>query len=214
MQDDTQPELELEFEFSIKPSDIEEFSSILLEFNGNAITWDDDAEEITVARIKGHRVDIALARQTYDDLQELFDSVSHEISDLGAHIISNNNCFVECCSKDEPETTPCSSLVYIENLWVDPAYRNRSIGTEMLKRMSQVVDLNNALVALKAFPIMDDEEERTPELKKQLKHFYSKLGFRHSGEHYMVKDARDCYAQRMRAQGEGKGEQTTNEESS
>lgn len=202
MQDDTQPELELEFEFSIKPSDIEEFSSILLEFNGNAIAWDDDAEEIPVARIKGHRLDIALARQYHDDLQELFDSVSPEISDLGAHIISNNNCFVECCSKDEPETTPCSSLVYIEELWVDPAYRNRSIGTEMLRRMSQVVDLNHALVALKAFPIIDGEEERTPELKKQLKHFYSKLGFRHSGEHYMVKDARDCYTQRKRAESE------------
>ena len=209
MHDDTQPErelaeLELEFEFSIKPSDIAEFSSILLEFNGNAITWDDDAaEEISVARIKGHRLDIALARQFHDDLQELFDSVSPEISDLGAHIISNNNCFVECCSKDEPETTPCSSLIYIEELWVEPAYRNRSIGTEMLKRMSQVVDMNNALVALKAVPIIDGKiEERTPELKKLLKHFYSKLGFRHSGEHYMVKDARDCHAQRMRARAE------------
>ena len=201
MKDDTQPELELEFEFSIRPSDIEEFSPILLAFNGNATTWDDDAEEIAVARIKGQRVDIALARQTHDDLQDLFDSISPEISDLGAHIISNNNCFVECCSKDEPETTPCSSLVYIEEIWVDPAYRNRGIGTEMLRRMSQVVDLNHALVALKAFPIIDGEEERTPELKKQLKHFYSKLGFRHSGEHYMVKDARDCYAQRKRAEG-------------
>ncbi|NOQ88545.1 MAG: GNAT family N-acetyltransferase [Gammaproteobacteria bacterium] len=211
MLDDTQPELELEFEFSIKPSDIEEFSTILLEFNGHAITWDDDAEEISVARIKGHRLDIALARQSNDDLQELFDSISPEISDLGAHIISNNNCFVECCSKDEQETTPCSCLIYIEELWVDPAYRNRSIGTEMLKRMSQVVDMNNALVALKAFPIIDGKiEERTPELKKQLKHFYSKLGFRHSGEHYMVKDARDCHAQRMRA----RGEQTSGEQSS
>ena len=202
MQDDTQPELELEFEFSIKPSDMEEFSPILLAFNGHATTWDDDAEEIDVARIKGHRVDIALARQSYDNLQELFDSISPEISDLGAHIISNNNCFVECCSKDEPETTPCSSLVYIEEIWVEPTYRNRGIGTEMLRRMSQVVDLNHALVALKAFPIIDGEEERTPELKKQLKHFYSKLGFRHSGEHYMVKDARDCYAQRKRAESE------------
>ena len=205
MQDNTQSapqvaDLELEFEFSIKPSDIEEFSSILLEFHGHAITWDDDAEEISVARIKGHRLEIALARQSYDDLQELFDSVSPEISDLGAHIISNNDCFVECCSKDEEEVTPRSSLIYIEELWVDPAYRSRGIGTEMLKRMSQVVDMNEALVGLKAFPIIDGEtEERTPELKKMLKHFYSKLGFRHSGEHYMVKDARDCHAQRMRA---------------
>jgi len=202
MQDDTQPELKLEFEFSIRPSDIEEFSPILLEFNGHATTWDDDDEEITAARIKGQRIDIALARQSSDDLQELFDSISPEISDLGAHIISNNNCFVECCSKDEPEATPCSSLVYIEELWVEPAYRNRGIGTEMLRRMSQVLDLNNALVALKAFPIIDGEKvERTPELKKQLKHYYSKLAFRHCGEHYMVKDARDCHTQRMRARG-------------
>ena len=190
---------ELEFEFSLKPSDMEEFSDLLVDFEGQAILWDDDAEEKVVARMKGHRLDISRARQSFDELQELFDSISPEISDLGSHIISNNNCFVESFSKDEQEQTPCSSLVYIDELMVEPEYRNRHIGTEMLKRMSQVVDMNKTLVALKAFPIIDEKlEERTPELKKQLKHFYSKLGFRHSGEHYMVKDARDCYAQRMR----------------
>ncbi|MFV9615644.1 MAG: GNAT family N-acetyltransferase [Gammaproteobacteria bacterium] len=190
---------ELEFEFSIKPSDIEEFSHLLLDFEGQAVIWDDDAEEKVVARLKGHRLDISRARESFDDIQELFDSISPEISDLGSYIISDNNCFVESFSKDEPEKTPCSSLVYIDELMVEPEYRNRKVGTEMLKRMSQVVDMNKTLVALKAYPIIDDKfEERTPELKKQLKHFYSKLGFRHSGEHYMVKDARDCHAQRMR----------------
>ena len=195
---------ELEFKFSIKPSDIEEFSHLLLDFEGHATLWDDDEdEEKVVARLKGHRLDIASARKSFDDIQELFDCISPEISDLGTHIISNNNCYVESFSKDEPEKTPCGSLVYIDELVVDPAYRNRSIGTEMLKRMSEVVDLNKTLVALKAYPIINDEsEERTPELKKQLKHFYSKLGFRHSGEHYMVKDARDCHAQRKRAMAE------------
>ena len=52
MQDDTKLALELEFEFSIKPSDIEEFSSILLEFHGNATTWDDDAEELSNSSVK------------------------------------------------------------------------------------------------------------------------------------------------------------------
>ncbi|NOQ69587.1 MAG: GNAT family N-acetyltransferase [Gammaproteobacteria bacterium] len=190
---------ELEFEFSLKPSDIEAFSQLLVDFEGKAVIRDEDAEEKVVAKLKGHRLDISRARKSFDDIQELFDSISPEISDLGSHIISNNNCFVESFSKDEPEKTPCGSLVYIDELMVDPDYRNRSIGTEMLKRMSQVVDMNKTLVALKAFPIIDEEsEERTPELKKQLKHFYSKLGFRHSGEHYMVKDARDCHAQRMR----------------
>ena len=160
----------------------------------------EQAVAIRVARLKGHRLDLASARKTFGDLQELFDSISPEISDLGHHIITNNNCYVESFSKDEPEKTPCGSLVYIDELVVEPKYRNRKIGTEMLKRMSEVVDLNKTLVALKAYPIVNEAtEERTPELKKQLKHFYSKLGFRHSGEHYMVKDARDCYAQRKRA---------------
>ena len=192
---------DLEFEFSLKPSDMEEFSQLLLGFQGKAIIWDDNtAEEKVVARISGQRVDISLARKSFDNLQDLFDSISPEISDLGAHILSDNNCFLESFSKDEAEETPCSGLVYISELIVEPEYRNHSIGTEMMKRMSQTVDMNNTLVALKAVPIVDEKtEERTPELKKQLKNFYTKIGFRHSGEHYMVKDARDCHAQRMRA---------------
>ncbi|MCW8830210.1 MAG: GNAT family N-acetyltransferase [Gammaproteobacteria bacterium] len=192
---------DLEFEFSIKPSDMEEFNHLLLDFQGKAILWDDDtAEDKVVATIKGQRIDISLARKSFDNLQELFDSISPEISDLGTHILSNNNCFLESFSKDESEETPCSGLVYIAELMVEPEYRNHGLGTEMMKRMSQVVDMNNALVALKAVPIVDEEsEQRTPELKNQLKRFYTKIGFRHSGEHYMVKDARDCHAQRMRA---------------
>ena len=192
---------DLEFEFSLKPSDLEELGNLLLEFRGQAVIWDDDtAEEKVVANIKGCRIDISLARKSFDDLQDLFDSISPEISDLGLHILSNNNCFLESFSKDETEETPCGGLVYISELMVKPEFRNHSIGTEMMKRMSQIVDMNNTLVALKAVPIVDDKiEQRTPELKNQLKRFYTKLGFRHSGEHYMVKDARDCYAQRMRA---------------
>lgn len=191
---------ELEFEFSIKPSEMEEFSHLLIEFNGEAMIWDDNAEERVIAKLKGHRIDLSVARDAFKDIQELFDSISPEISDLGSHIIKDNTCYVECCSRDEDEKTPCGSLVYIDELVVEPEFRNRSIGTEMLKRMSEIVDMNKTLVALKAYPIIDkDKEERTPELKKQLKRFYSKLGFRHSGEHYMVKDARDCHAQRKRA---------------
>lgn len=194
---------ELEFEFSIKPSDNEDFSDLLLDFKGKAILWDEDGEEHIVAQLSGHRLDISRAREHFDDIHDLFDSISPEISDLGTHIISNNNCYVESFSKDELEKTPCGSLVYVDELMVEPEYRNCNIGTEMLKRMSQVVDMNKTLVALKAYPILDDDtKERTPELKKQLKHFYSKLGFRHSGEHYMVKDARECHTQRMRAKAE------------
>lgn len=191
---------DIEFEFSLKPSNIEDFDHLLIEFQGKAVITDEDAEEIVIATLHGYRLDIATARQSFDDMQTLFDSISPEISELGSHIISNNNCYIECCSKDEREETPCSSLVYISELYVQPEYRNRKIGSEMLKRMSQIIDMNKTLVALKAFPIVDDDSEiRSPDLKKQLKHFYNKLGFRHSGEHFMVKDARDCHAQRMRS---------------
>jgi len=191
---------EIEFEFSLKPSDIEDFSDLLIEFQGKAVIRDDDAEDMVIASLQGLRLDISRARQSFDDIQTFFDSISPEVSDLGSHIISSNNCYIECCSRDEPEKTPCASLVYISELFVHPEYRNRQIGTEMLKRMSQVIDMNRALVALKAFPIIDGESNvRSPDLKKQLKHFYIKLGFRHCGDHFMVKDARDCHTQRMRA---------------
>ena len=95
---------DLEFEFSLKPSDLEEFSHLLLGFQGKAIIWDDDAgEEKVVASIKGQRVDISLARKSFDHLQDLFDSISPEISDLGAHILSDNNCYLESFSKDEAD---------------------------------------------------------------------------------------------------------------
>lgn len=191
---------DLEFEFSLKPSDAPEFSHFLVDFKGKAIAWTDDAEEKVVAKLVGHRLDLATARKSYSNIQDLFDSISAEISDLGTHIILDNNCYIECCSSDEAQKTPCSSLVYIDELVVDPQYRNQEIGTEMLRRMSEIVDMNNTLVALKAYPIVDEKtEKRTPELTNKLKHFYRKLGFRHSGEHYMVKDARGCHAQRVRA---------------
>jgi GNAT superfamily N-acetyltransferase len=189
---------DLEFEFSLKPSAFEDLSHLLLDFEGRATTWL-DADEVSVARIKGHRLDLASARGHYKRLQDLFDEFSPEISDLGAHIIDGNTCYVECCARDEQPNTPCGGLVYIDELIVEKPFRRKNIGTEMLKRMSEVVDLNKTLVALKAYPITDDGEHKTSGMKKDLKGFYSRLGFRHSGEHYMVKDARDCYAQRVRS---------------
>jgi len=195
---------ELEYEFSIRPSDMEGLGDILLGFKGKATLWDEEiCEDCVVARIKGSRIDITLARKLFDDLEDLFDSISPEVAELGSHILSDNNCYVDSFSKDESEEIPCSGLIYIDEIIVEAAYRNNNIGKEMLKRMSQVVDMNNALVALKAFPITDDKSnERSPELKRQLKNFYTKLGFHHSGEHFMVKDARDCHTQQMRVQAE------------
>ncbi len=191
---------DLEFEFYLKPSDIGELSHLLIDIRGQAILWDDNADEKVIAWLKGHRLDIASARHSYHDIRDLFDSISPEISDLGAQIIRDKDCYVECCSEDEEEQTPCGSLVYINELIVEPEYQNRQIGTEMLKRMSEVVDMNKTLVALKAVPIVTyKNEKRSPELKEKLQRFYTRLGFRKLGDRYMVKDARDCYAQQIRA---------------
>lgn len=192
---------DLEFEFSLKPSIFSEFSHVLVDFTGQAVLCDDAAGEKVVANLTGHRLDLAGARRSFRDLQQLFDAISPEISDLGSHIIRDNECYTECCSQDETESTPCAGLVYVDELVVDRDYRHRNIGSEMLKRMSEIVDMNMTLVALKAYPIADDEDSGNDRetQKKAIKAFYRKLGFRPSGEDYMVKDARDCYAQRVRA---------------
>jgi hypothetical protein len=111
--------LNIEFEFSLKPSDIEDFNDILFNFQGQTMIRDDD--------------------------------------DFLDVIISNNNCYIECYSRGESEQTPCGSLAYIDELFVEPGYGNRKIGTEILKRMSQIIDMNRTMVALYAFPIVDDE---------------------------------------------------------
>ncbi len=86
---------DLEFEFSMKPSDMEDLSHLLVEFNGKALIWDDETGgEKEIARLKGHRLDLASARKCYENLQDLFDLITPEISDLGSHIISDNNCYV------------------------------------------------------------------------------------------------------------------------
>lgn len=193
-------DLDLEYEFSLKPSTIEGFSHFLLDFNGKAIGWD-DADEVEVASLSGVRLDIARAMTQFDDMQELMDCISHEVSELGQHIIEDNHCYVECCNETAEQKTKCDNLVYISSLEVAEKYRHHHIGVEMMRRLSEIIDMNQSLVALKAFPILDDESERTtPELRRNLKKFYEKLGFRHSGDHFMVKNAKECFAQKARKQ--------------
>lgn len=190
----------LDFEFSLKPSMLEEFSDYILDFEGYARHWE-DADDEPAGYLKGHRIDLVSARKDFDLMQDLLDCISPEISDLGKHIIRNNHCYIECCSKDEKEETDCASIVYIDEIMVKPEYRSRGIGRTLLKRMSQTLDMNRSLVALKAYPIADDHQPHhcdNWELE-QLESFYKRLGFRNSAEHYMVKDARDCYAQRTRS---------------
>lgn len=62
--------------------------------------------------------------------------------------------------------------------------------------------MENGLVALTAYPISGElESTDTPKTKEEIarvKHFYERLDFTQSIDNFMVKDARDCAAQKKR----------------
>jgi len=195
---------ELEFEFSLKPDEDPEFSHCLLHFVGKATQWDDDAaEDIVVGTIIGHRLDLAISRAMKIDFQSFLDSVSSQLSDLGQRVFNNEGtCMLEAVEIDGTEAKECDCLVYVEEVIVHPEHRGERIGTYLLQRMSESIDMENGLVALKAYPISGELEStdmpKTEEEIAQVKHFYERLGFTHSIDNFMVKDARQCAAQKKR----------------
>jgi GNAT superfamily N-acetyltransferase len=96
----------------------------------------------------------------------------------------------------------CDCLVYVEEIIVHPEHRGEHIGTYLFQRMSESIDMENGLVALKAYPISGEiESTGTPRTEDEIalvKHFYERLGFSHSIDDFMVKDARHCAAQKKR----------------
>jgi len=195
---------ELEFEFSLKPDDDPEFSHCLLHFVGKATQWDDDAaEDIVVGTIIGHRLDLAISRAMKVDFQHFLDAVSSQLSDLGQRVFNGEGtCMLETVELDGTEAKECDCLVYVEEIIVHPEHRGERIGTYLLQRMSESIDMENGLVALKAYPISGELEStdspKTEEEIAQVKHFYERLGFTHSIDNFMVKDARHCAAQKKR----------------
>jgi len=195
---------ELEFEFSLKPDEDAEFSHCLLHFVGKAIKWDDDAaEDIVVGTIIGHRLDLATSRVMKVDFQHFLDSVSSQLSDLGQRVFNGEGtCMLKAIEIDGTKENECDCLVYVEEIIVHPEHRGERIGTYLLQRMSESIDMENGLVALKAYPISGELEStdtpKTEEEIAQVKHFYERLGFTHSIDNFMVKDARHCAAQKKR----------------
>ena len=195
---------ELEFEFSLKPDDDPEFSHCLLHFVGKATQWDDDAaEDIVVGTIIGHRLDLATSRVMKVDFQHFLDSVSSQLSDLGQRVFNGEGtCMLKAIEIDGTKANECDCLVYVEEIIVHPEHRGERIGTYLLQRMSESIDMENGLVALKAYPISGELEStdspKTEEEIAQVKHFYERLGFTHSIDNFMVKDARHCAAQKKR----------------
>jgi GNAT superfamily N-acetyltransferase len=198
-----------EFEFSLRPASDPEFSHYLLHFSGKAICWDDaTAEDKAVGQISGHRLDLAAARSANLGFQYFLDSVSAEVSDLANNVFEGKDtCVLKKSIKDGIEKAECDSIIYIDTLLVNSAYRGKGIGKTLLRRLSEMIDMENGLVALKAYPIPDDplaisdsDSAKSEQEVENVKLFYSHLGFQRAADNFMIKDARTCISKKHKIQ--------------
>jgi GNAT superfamily N-acetyltransferase len=191
----------LEFEWVLRPGSHPVIEHYVLHFRGEARTWDDDAgDEVLVGRLAGHRVDLALARHDGIGLDELLDSVSHAIAEFKNTAFADNNCYVPLTrAKSSDPQQHCECLVYIDEVIVEPSHRGKGVGSELFRRMSESIDLENCVIGLKAFPILEQPgANRSPEEIARVKQFYTRLGFHPVGEDFMIKDASLCGSKKKR----------------
>ena len=84
-------------------------------------------------------------------------------------------------------------------LWVEPDFRGRGVGTALLYRLGATIDLSHCLVALKALPLRADHAQiSTADEIERVKRFYAKNGFTQAQGEYAIKDARLCEAMKKR----------------
>ncbi len=193
----------LEFEFIVKPVADEELAPYVIEFTGRAMQWDDDeATEVEVGTIRGHRIDLAAARADRVDIATLMDTISPDISDFRETVFEDGICYLPVGNEQGSCRQPqCDSLVYVDEVLVREDRRGEGIGHELMKQMSLTIDIEHALIGLKAFPLSQEYgSDRDPEEIRRVKHFYESLGFIPAGKDYMVKNADNCYAMKKRLQ--------------
>jgi len=191
----------LEFEWVLRPDSNPVIEHYVLHFRGEARTWDDDVgEEVLVGRIAGHRVDLALARHDGISLDELLDSISHDITEFRDTAFADSNCYVPLPHVESSQPRQhCECLVYIDEVIVDSTHRGKGIGTELFHRMSESIDLEYCVIGLKAFPISKEPgAPRSAEEIERFKQFYVRLGFHPVGQDYMIKDASQCGTKQKR----------------
>ncbi len=195
-----EPGQDIEIEFSLRPDPDEQLGQYVLHFEGTARTWDEErAADLGVAQIRGQRMDLASAQQDQIDPELLFQSVSPEIADFAEKVLADRACLLPFSQIDDIERIECACIVYIAELRVDPAHRGQGIGSGLLRRMGGIIDINDCLVALKAFPLAEElGRPAPPEDLARVEGFYTRHGFVHAGGHFMVKDARLCEAMKKR----------------
>ena len=191
---------DVEFEMSLRPDTDTGHEGYLLFFAGQARVWDDDAaEERAIARIGGLRLDLAAARADEVNLHDLLDSASQHLSEFNDEIVHDHICELAAHASLPGEQLPCDCLVFIEQLEVEEPWRGKGIGTFLLKKLGEVMDLDDGLLALKAYPIVRHEDDIiTAQDIERVHRFYERLGFQRFGTHFMVKDTRSCDTLRKR----------------
>jgi GNAT superfamily N-acetyltransferase len=186
---------DLEYEFSLRPDADPDLGPYVIHFTGRALLWDDArGRDRTVAEMRGYRLDLAAAE--YDGVNQamLLDSVCYEISEFAETVFQDQGChFLHKVSGARDEKRECGGLVYINEITVDPGFRGSGIGTRLLSRLGQMIDVENCIIALKAFPLSDEYGREVPRKEIDLvKRFYERLGFVHAGGDFMVKEANLC----------------------
>lgn len=205
---------ELEFEFSLRPDSDPELAPYVVEFEGKTMAWDDrEGSEKVVGEIRGYKLDLAAAMVDGVDQSLLLDSVCPEISDFSQTAFGDTGChYLQQMADGSHARHSCSGLVYINEITVDPDYRGQNIGTALMGKIGQMVDVENNLIALKAFPLSEEYGKRVPDEEVQrVKRFYERQGFTHIGGEFMVKQANQCDTVKKRQawrKGQGRDQST------
>ncbi len=191
---------DVEIEFSLRPDPDEELGQYVLHFEGTARAWDNEqGADLAIARIRGQRLDLATANHDRVDPQTLFQSVSPEIADFAENVLGDRTCLIPFDQTQGIERIECACIVYIAELRVEPGHRSQGIGSGLLRRMGAIIDINDCLIALKAFPLAEELGKPAPaEDLGRVERFYTRHGFVEAGNHFMVKDARLCEAMKKR----------------
>lgn len=191
----------IEYRFSLKPNPDPELGHYVMEFTGEAIYWDEElGEERVVAELEGYRLDLAGAIVDHLDQQQLLESVNPEISDFAEVVFNGQGCrFIDPASGALDRNRPCDGLVYIHRILVDPAMRGQNIGTQLIRRIGEMLNVENCLIGLKAWPIAEDGVPvKDPLQVARVKAFYQQLGFQPVAGDFMVKEGGQCESMRKR----------------
>lgn len=191
---------DLEYRFSLAESPDPDYGRFLISFKGNICWWDpEQGEERSLAVISGQRLALAEALDEGLDQGPLLDSISAELSEFSETVLRDSRCLLPGVERPSLDAVECECLIYVAELRVDSKWRSHGLGTALLRHLGTMLDVNNCLIALKAFPLTDKFGAPVSQTDIQrVKGYYAKHDFVPAGGEFMVKDARLCESMKKR----------------